>query len=97
MTQGEILESILNEVETRIREQHSTVTYLMIREIFLQVVNDLQYKIIPASINAPITNIADFQRIISQNISHDIEPDDVYGEQLLKQLVYEGWVVIPPV
>jgi len=94
--QDEILQNIFNETEIRIRNQHTAVTFNLIKQIVFDVINDFQYKIIPSHIDTLMNSIDDFQRIISQNVSINLDESEIFGEQLLTQLSSEGWLIIPP-
>jgi uncharacterized protein YpuA (DUF1002 family) len=96
MMQDEIIQNIFNEVETRIRNQHTAVTFNLIKQIMFDVLNDFKYVIVPSQVNAIMNSIDDFQRVISQNVSINLDESEIFGEQLLNQLSSEGWIIIPP-
>lgn len=98
MTQQEIVQNLLNEVDFRIRNSGITnVTFNLIKETLQQTLEDLQYVMIPKEVDSAV-GIDDFQRIVAQNIAtgQDVEFNEVYGEQIIRQLSHEGWLVIPP-
>lgn len=99
MTQQEIIQNLLNETEFRIRNGNiQNVTFSLIKEILYETFLDLQYVVIPKGVDSVVTSVDDFQRIVAQNIStdKDIESHEVYGEQIIRQLSHEGWLIVPP-
>ncbi|MCK9542899.1 MAG: hypothetical protein M0R03_12805 [Novosphingobium sp.] len=96
MVSEEFLQQIFSEVEFRIKSniEPGKATFSDIKQTFVQVLQDLQFIILPQQISISSEFITDFQRIVSQNVAQDIDESDVYGEQLLKQLLHEGWLVV---
>ena len=96
MTQEDMLEKLFEEVRFRIGSQNAT--YSMIKQYFIESINDMQYVVVPKSVESLNNKSADFERVVEQNIFGEDSSQNftINGQMIITQLASEGWLVIPP-
>jgi hypothetical protein len=99
MTPNESFEKLLIEVEYRVKQSTTGVTFNLIKLTLAQCLDEMQYVLLEKNIDTIDNSSGDFERIVEQNMfgEDSSQTFTINAPTILRQLASEGWIVIPPV